>query len=127
MTRQSEKEIKMYNGKVFGVSVSNYGLRNGYLDYHALSKIVGDCVLNNYIFEFAGFENWTLVSGEEESDEGWYDVYQYYIVSEDGARVLEEITNELVYYHEELNMYLWGVTHFGTGWDHVLTDVKLIN
>lgn len=128
MTRQSEKEIRMYNGKVFGISVSEYGLRNGYLDYRTLSKIVGDCILNNYIFEFAGYGNWELVSGEEENEEGYYyDVYQYYIVTEDGARLLEEFTDELVYYHEELDMYLWGVTHFGTGWDYVLTDVKLIN
>lgn len=51
------------------------------------------------------------------------DVYQWYIVSESGARLLEEI-NEIVYYNDVLNMYLWGVTHFGTSWDYVLTDIK---
>ena len=34
--------MKMYDGKVYGIKVSNYGLENGYLDYLTLSKIVGD-------------------------------------------------------------------------------------
>ena len=128
MTRQSEKEIRTYGGKVFGFKVSEYGLENGYLDYRTLSKIVGDSVLNNNIFQFAGYENWELVSGEEEDEDGYYyEVYQYYIITYEGAHILKKYTDELVYYHEELDMYLWGVTHFGTGWDYVLTDVQLVD
>lgn len=122
-----EKTIKLYGGKAYGVEVSKYGLENGYLDYHALSKMVGDCVLNNNIFEYAGYDNWALESGLEEDDDGNYlEVYQYYIISDGGARILMDHTDEIVYYHEDLDMYLWGVTHFGTSWDYVLTDVKLI-
>ena len=61
-----------------------------------------------------------LVRRLEEPDE----VFQWYIVDDNGARILEEV-GEIVYYNEELDMYLWGVTHFGTSWDYVLTDVKL--
>ncbi len=119
--------IKMHDGKVFGVKVSSYGLENGYLDYYTLSKIVGDTVLNNDIFQHAGYENWELVSGEEEDDDGNYlDVYQYYIINGSGAQFLEDYTDELVFYNEELDMYLWGITHFGTSWDYVLTDLELI-
>ena len=122
-----EKTIKLYGGQVYGVEVSEYGLENGYLDYHTLSKIVGDCVLNNNIFEYAGYENWGLENGLEEDDDGDYlEVYQYYIISDGGARVLMDLTDEIVYYHEDLDMYLWGITHFGTAWNYVLTDVKLI-
>ena len=60
------------------------------------------------------------LEAEEEPDE----VFQWYIVDDNGARILEEV-GEIVYYNEELDMYLWGVTHFGTSWDYVLTDVKL--
>ena len=28
--------------------------------------------------------------------------------------------------YEELDMFLWGITHFGTGWDYVLTDLKIV-
>ena len=126
MYRQFEKEIRLYGGKAYGVKVSDYGLENGYLDYYTLSQIVGDSVLNNNIFRYAGYENWELTSGLEEDEDGNYlEVYQYYIVSNSGASFLEEYTNELVFYNEELDMYLWGVTHFGTSWDYVLTDIKL--
>ena len=127
MSRQEERSIKLYNGKAYEQEVSEYGLEHGYLDYLTLSKIVGDCILNNNIYEFAGYGTWELESGEEESEDGYFlDVYQYYIITGSGARFLGEYTDELVYYHEELDMYLWGITHFGTSWDYVLTDIKLI-
>lgn len=126
MSRQEEKSITLYNGKAYGHKVSEYALENGYLDYLTLSKIVGDCILNNEIFMHAGYENWELANGLEENEYGdYYEVYQYYIITEAGARFLEEYTDEIVYYHEGLNMYLWGITHFGTSWDYVLTDIKL--
>ena len=52
------------------------------------------------------------------------EVYQWYIISDNGARILDEC-DEIVYYNEEIDMYLWGVTHWGTGWDYVLTDIPL--
>lgn len=127
MSRQEERSIKLYDGKAYGHEVSEYALKHGYLDYYTLSKIVGDCVLNNNIFEHTGYENWELESGEEEDEDGYYsEVYQYYIITYGGARFLEKYTDELVFYNEELDMYLWGITHFGTSWDYVLTDIKLI-
>ena len=126
MSRQFERSITLYDGKAFGHEVSEYALEHGYLDYLTLSKIVGDCVLNNNIFEYVGYGNWELENGEEENADGYfYDVYQYYIITYGGARTLAEFTDELVFYNEELDMYLWGITHFGTSWDYVLTDIKL--
>ncbi len=58
----------------------------------------------------------------EDAEQSQPEVYQYFIVSHSGAEILEEI-NEIVYYNEELNLYVWGVTHWGTSWDYVLTDV----
>ena len=61
---------------------------------------------------------------EEEQDE-YCEIFQYYIISDNGARILEEYTDEIVFYNEELDMYVWGVTHWGTSWDYVLTDIKI--
>jgi hypothetical protein len=119
-------QIKMYDGRVYGVEVSKYGIENGYLDYQTLSKIVGDCVLNNSVVPYIGFYEWEVVNGSEENEEECYEVYQYYIISESGADFLREYTDELVYYHSEIDMYVWGITHFGTGWDYVLTDLELV-
>ena len=55
------------------------------------------------------------------------DIYQYYIISDNGAELLKDWTDEIVFYNEELDMYVWGVTHWGTGWDYVLTDIKIEN
>lgn len=52
------------------------------------------------------------------------EVFQWYIVDDWGARLLQEI-NEIVYYNETLDMYLWGVTHYGTSWDYVSTNIKI--
>ena len=60
---------------------------------------------------------------EEQEDSYGAEIYQYQIVSDNGAEILKEI-NEIVYYNEELDMYVWGVTHWGTSWDYVLTDIK---
>lgn len=127
MSEQFNKQLPVYDGKVFGIKVSDYGLEKGYLDYQTLAKVLGGCVLNNNIFEYVGFENWILECGLEIDEDGNYqDIYQYYIVGDYGAGILKDYTDELVYYNEELDMYLWGVTHYGTSWDYVLTDIKLI-
>lgn len=119
------KEMVLYGDKVYGVKVSDYGLENGYLDYLTLSKIVGDCILNNTIMTET--YDWDLVSGEIEDEDGYeYDIYQYYIISEYGYEFLEKYTDEIVFYNEKLDVYIWGITHFGTSWDYVLTDIKLV-
>ena len=127
MSRQLEREVRLYDGKVYGFKVSDYGLENGYLDYLTLSKIVGDCILNNEIIAATGYDDWELVSGDEECEDGeYYEIYQYYIISSAGYKFLADFTDEIVYYNERLDMYVWGITHFGTSWDYVLTDLKLV-
>ena len=59
---------------------------------------------------------------EQEQDEQ-PEIYQYYIISDNGADFLKRYTNEIVYYIETLDIYIWGITHWGTGWDYVLTDI----
>nr|DAH36480.1 MAG TPA: hypothetical protein [Caudoviricetes sp.] len=52
------------------------------------------------------------------------EVFQWFIVDDWGAKLLQDIS-EIVYYNEKLDMYLWGVTHYGTSWDYVLTSIKI--
>lgn len=60
----------------------------------------------------------------EDADEYQPEVFQYYIVDDNGARILEE-AEEVLFYNNDLDMYIWGVTHYGTAWDYVLTDIKI--
>ena len=52
------------------------------------------------------------------------DIFQYFIVSSNALDLLKE-AGELVFYCEPLDVYVWGVTHWGTSWDYVLTSIKL--
>ena len=53
------------------------------------------------------------------------EIYQYYIIDDQLARILQEWTNEIIYYIESLDIYVWGITHYGTSWDYVLTNIKI--
>ena len=117
-----QREVKIYNGRLFGQNVSKYGVEQGYLDYSTLARIVGDRVLNNNIMAYTGYDDWDLMMGDYDSE-----IYQYYIITESGYQILSWLTpDENVFYHDELDMFVWGITHFGTSWDYVLTDLKLI-
>lgn len=114
-------------GKYFcGNEISAYGQEHNRLDYATFAKAF-DAVLNNNIME-KGWEignGWKLVNGsdyDEENDE-YTEVFQWFIVSDNGAQMIQNYTNEILYYHEELDIYLWGVTHYGTSWDYVLMDI----
>jgi len=124
------RKIGMWEGCVRGCKVSPYGIEHGYLDYRTLAEMVEDMVLCNGIirntWESCGeWEVWSGTDYDEETD-SYAEVYQEFIVSNFGADVLHRFTDELVYYNEELDLNVWCITHFGTSWDYVLTDVELV-
>ena len=64
---------------------------------------------------------------EVDADDDWeneepIEIYQYYLIDCGTAERLKEHTNEIIFYCEMLDLYVLGVTHFGTGWDYVETD-----
>jgi predicted ribosome quality control (RQC) complex YloA/Tae2 family protein len=62
---------------------------------------------------------------EEEENSYNQDIYQWYIIPYYAAEIIKEYTDDPLYYIEFLDVYVWGVTHWGTSWDYVLTDVIL--
>lgn len=107
----------------YGHEISDYGVENGYVDYRTLASCF-DCVLNNDIMQKTyDIGYWDQIQGFNETDER--EIFQYYIVSDAGADILKRETNEILFYNDELDMYIWGVTHWGTSWDYVLTDIKI--
>ena len=110
-----------------GNKVSEYGLQHNRVDYRTLASAFQH-VLNNEIIEAtASIGCWEEVNGseyDEEIDE-FQEVFQYFIISDTGYEILSSYTDEIVWYNETLDMYVWGVTHFGTSWDYVLTDIRI--
>lgn len=159
------------HGKYFyGNEISEYGQKNGYVDYQTLAKSFDAVLANDIISKTSDLGYWEPWSGSEEyyednngniydydeaqkkieeieeameeiedEDSGEYreleeekealedahydEIYQWYIVSDNGAEILKD-AGEIVYYNEYLDMFVWGVTHFGTSWDYVLTNIR---
>lgn len=115
-----------------GIEFSIVAKEHGFVDFKSLAEMVGNKVLNNYVYELTNgserLSEWEWYCGEMYNDEGYpYEVSQYYIITENGAKFLKKYTDEIVMYNYDLDMYLWGITNFGTAWDYVLTDIPIIS
>ena len=115
------RTIEMRDGKVFGIEVSAYGKEKGYLDYRTLAHMLEDLIPNN-IIRAETMEDWKLISGKFDKM-----VMQDFIITKFGYELLKKYTDELVFYNEKLDMYIWGVTNWDIGFAYELTDVKLID
>lgn len=183
-------------GKYFcGNEISDYGQKNGYVDYRTFAKAFDAVMANDFMQQTSEIGYWECENGgeyyedtkgntytEEERDEKVEEleerlekleeslseieermgeceddkvfaelerdyegtekerdkiqddideleypkedeVFQWFIIDRNGADLCKE-ANEIVYYNETLDLYLWGVTHWGTSWDYVLTDIR---
>lgn len=111
----------------YGHEISKYGVENGYIDYRTLAKSFHHVLCNNILTRTLNVGYWECVNGSDYDEENGEtaEVFQFYVISDNGAEILMECTNEIVWYNEELELYVWGVTHYGTAWDYVLTDIPL--
>lgn len=101
--------------------LTDYELQNNRLSYKNLFYNDDSLILCNNIAN-----NWEYLEQQSGFDDDEYtDIYQYYIIDDDVAKRLQEI-NEIIYYHNDLDIYILGVTHWGTRWSYVLTDLKLV-
>lgn len=119
----------------FGNEISAEGVKHNRVDYRALANSFDAVLCNDVTKLFYSIVNDEynepeLYNGcecykDEDGNENYFDIYQYYIISAHGADILQTYTNEIVWYIESLDMYVWAVTHFGTPWSGVLTDIKI--
>ena len=83
---------------------------------------VDECLFDN--IENGSFityydENGNECDEKNAVDESVNEVFQWYIIDEATADRLKRSTNELIFYSEKLDVYILGVTHYGTAWDYV--------
>ena len=105
----------------WGRELNNYEIKNKRLSYATMAKCF-NAVLCNNITEVDPEFFCNIKSGVEESDAP--EIYQWFIVDDDATWILEK-ANEPLFYSEKLGCYVWGVTHYGTAWSHVLTSLEL--
>ena len=117
----------------YGNKASDYAIEHGYLDYKTFASafphimandLMENLARNNMYFEPI-FPEW--YGEDEEADEEYLnaEVFQWFIVPEWAVEEILQSAGEVVYYCADADLYLWGVTHYGTAWDNVLTDIKL--
>lgn len=115
----------------YGFPASEYGTKNGFVDYATLSKAVDafrfDGAQSLFYASLNGdFLEPEIVNGEEQDEDGNYkDFFQFFAVSEYGAQILKRHTSETVFYISSLDLYIWAIDHCGTPWAYVLTDIEI--
>lgn len=114
------KILEIYRGQYRGIYISDYGLEAGYLDYKALSDIIGPYIINNSIRDNIE-SDWDVYCGDPDTG-----IMNEFIISEYGAEFLKERTDELVFYNPDADIYIWAVDHTNTRWDYALTDIRLV-
>lgn len=102
--------------------LNDYERENKRLSYANLFYNDDALILCNNIIN--DYEEIELVNGSDYNEKE--EIYQYYIIDDNTAQRLTNNTNELIYYHNKLDIYILGVTHYGTSWSYVLTNFKLI-
>lgn len=102
--------------------LNSYEKENKRLSYANLFYNDDNMILcNNIIDDYGELEQ---VNGFNDNDD-YDEIYQYYIISDNLANRLINNTHEIIYHHNKLDIYVLGVTHYGTNWSYVLTDFKL--
>ena len=125
-------KVTMKNGNVIHINeVSEMARERKRLDYDSMVEwsTYGHMVRLN-VSPWSMAEDWEKQNDDEEDeeqdeDEADEEVFQWFIISEHSVEFFVHYTNELIYYSESLDMYLLGVTHFGTEWSYVMTEWKL--
>ena len=77
--------------------------------------------LDQNIYE--GLENGNLY-WDTDDDDLQVEVFQWYLITPSDAEYLKSVTNELIFYSDVLDEYVWGITHFGTPWDSVEVNIN---
>lgn len=113
-----------------------YYMDSSYINYMTLFNFLfTDSILcNNIINVDSEFFYNEEIKEEEDDDDEYMEFYQYYLVNVDAWRLekykeyLQEKNKESnisLFYSNVLDCYVVGVSHFGTSWSCVCTDVVI--
>ena len=93
------------------------------IDFCSDSMVMNNDLMNALSDKGFYFDVYCGTDYDDEEDY-YYEVYQTFIIGEQDAERFARYTNELVYYCEDLNLYMLGVCHWGTIWSGVPANWK---
>ena len=110
-----------------GNEISKHGLKYGKVDFYAFSKSFEKVLINQCFNELQNRFSYDIENGDLLNDDGYpIEIYQFFAIDANGVEIIKDFApSEIVFYFNELDLYIWGVTHFGTAWDYVLTDIDI--
>lgn len=128
----SKERLNDYELQRNRVSYSN--LINYYCDNMVLCNNISESDTFREELYDAIYNCWDIMDEDEriEHDDDYdnylssFDIFQYYITDMNDYEVerLRELNNELIVYSSDLDCYVLCVTHYGTSWNYVLTNVE---
>ncbi len=122
---------KINNTSNYDQLVKNFNinpiLNNTLIDY---LNFEAEIFLEDYIYngsEYIYYNNSGLIVSEDEyysiedpiNDPEPKELFQYFIISEENAKVLSQLSDELIYYIPDMDLFIWAIDFFGVSWDSV--------
>ena len=132
-TEENTMKNYIHNYKdFFGKEITSKEIEAGYINYSTLASVFDHVICNDiakffYNYIDGEYQVPELVNGSDydEENECCRDIFQYYIISRNGYEFLSSYTDEIVYYLPSLDIYVWGVCHYGMPWNGVYTNIKV--
>ena len=90
-----------------------------FLLYYDIDFILNNDIVKHFELEFLNYNEF-LVDYDDPHYE--LDIFQYYIIKENDKELFEKYTNYPIFYCNELDLYLIGITHYNIGFNMVLTQ-----
>ena len=97
---------KLATNYFYGNKASDYAIENGFLDYATFAKSFDAVLNNNIISNTSDIGYWDIVNGSDydEETESYTEIFQYFIVSDSGAQIIQDMTDEILFYNETLEI-----------------------
>ena len=132
---EKEKLYKIFYGENDNEYVTRYlkeeDVINGYLsEAKAFEIFYTDMIMCNNYFSHCNYDNINaLIDEYDEESDSYVDVYQNFIINIDydediTIKATEKMGNTL-YYDNDLDLYITGITDLGTSRTLVATDLKV--
>lgn len=132
---EKEKRYKIFYGENDNEYVTRYlkeeDIINGYLsEAKAFEVFYTDMIMCNNYFKHCNYDNIdALIDEYDEESDSYVDVYQNFIVNIDydediTIKATKKMGNTL-YYDNDLDLYITGITDLGTNRQYVSTDLKV--
>ena len=110
---KNEFYLNEYELKEKRLSLTNF------LNYYDIDFILNNDIVKHFELEFLNYNEFL-----KDYDDPYYelDIFQYYIIKENDKDLFKKYTDYPIFYCNELDLYLIGITHYNISFTLVLTQ-----